>query len=174
MSRNVRRLALALVCALSLPVAAAAQDVDRHIVKFRDGGRAPGLAALQAAGGSVLLELGPQNAAAARIPAVALQGLRNNPNIEYIEQDTPRYPMAQTVPYGVPMVQADAVPHGANTRKVCIIDSGYYTGHEDLKSGLGVTGDTDSGTGNWYQDSCGHGSVPAAAGSAVASRPRNT
>ncbi|HVS32976.1 MAG TPA: S8 family serine peptidase, partial [Thermoanaerobaculia bacterium] len=40
---------------------------------------------------------------------------------------------------------------------VCIIDSGYYRGHEDLQD-TNVNGTNDSGTGNWYEDSCGHGS----------------
>ncbi|MCA1616878.1 MAG: S8 family serine peptidase, partial [Acidobacteria bacterium] len=46
---------------------------------------------------------------------------------------------------------------GASNRKVCIIDSGYYLGHEDLPTAPNVTGDNDSGTGNWYQDGSGHG-----------------
>jgi serine protease len=85
-------------------------DPDRFIVKFAEGKGPQGRALLLGANAELLLELGPQNAAAARIPAQALAGLANNPNIEYIERDPPRYPMAQTLPYGVPMVQAD--PYG--------------------------------------------------------------
>ncbi|MGH9362484.1 MAG: S8 family serine peptidase, partial [Thermoanaerobaculia bacterium] len=98
-----------------------------------------------------------QNAAAAKIPAQALNGLRNHPAIEYVEEDVRRYPLAQTVPYGIPMVQADQVSDGAAAnRKVCIIDSGYYLDHEDLQNS-GVTSSPDSGTGDPFTDLCSHG-----------------
>lgn len=128
----------------------------RYIVKFRDVGA--GKAALTAAGASIALELGPQGAAAAHIPPQALEALTRNPHIEYIEEDVIRKPFAQTVPYGIGLVQADLVadPSAAN-RKVCIIDSGYSRVHEDLQD-LGVNGTNNSGTGNWFEDTCGHGS----------------
>jgi serine protease len=121
-------------------------DPDRFIVKFAEGKGPQGRALLLGANAELLLELGPQNAAAARIPAQALAGLANNPNIEYIERDPPRYPMAELLPYGVPMVQAD--PYGSDAGrlgpgnhapKICIIDSGYDSKHEDLPA-QGVTG----------------------------------
>jgi serine protease len=132
-------------------------DPDRFIVKFHEGKAPQGLAALIGAQAEVLLELGPQNAVAARIPAQAFAGLEKHPSIEYIERDPPRYPMAQVVPYGVTMVQAQPegglVP-GAHARKVCIIDSGYHHGHEDLPSHPGITGEEATG---WKIDGCGHG-----------------
>ena len=39
----------------------------------------------------------------------AVQAVRNNPYVEYVERDPPRYPLAQTMPYGIKMVQADQV-----------------------------------------------------------------
>jgi serine protease len=137
-------------------------DPDRFIVKFQDGKGPQGKAAVRSAGGELLVELEPQNAAAFRIPAEALAGISRNPNIEYIEVDPPRYPMAQVVPYGITMVQAnpavtDGVPPGTAARpKVCVIDSGYDRGHEDLPSGTGITGFA-SGSQTWYTDTCGHG-----------------
>ena len=68
--------------------------------------------------------------------------------------------MSQTKPYGITMVQADNAVFANNNSSgctVCIIDSGYYRGHEDLQD-TNVTGTIDSGSGNWYEDSCGHGS----------------
>ena len=99
----VRSLAAAFV-ALSLSGVAAADD-PRYIVKFAN--EAPGRAALAAAGGRIVLELGPQGAAAAHLPPQALEALKRNPHIEYVEEDVIRVPFAQTVPYGIPMVQAD-------------------------------------------------------------------
>jgi serine protease len=158
-SRIVRIACLTVLCSLLVAGSAfAAQpDPDRYIVKFQPGASAAGAAAIAAAGGEVVLTLAPQNAAAARIPAGAVQGLSRNPNIEYIETDPIRVPFAQTTPYGIPMVQANLVSDAAAAnRTVCIIDSGYYMSHEDLQNS-GVTGTTDSGTGDPFIDGCGHG-----------------
>jgi len=135
-------------------------DPDRYIVQFAERGNSDAARqAIARAGGQVLLELGRVNAAAARIPAQALRGLRNNPNIKLIERDAPRFPMAQTTPYGIPMVQADQLSDSVNAGviKVCIIDSGIDSAHEDLSSG-NLDGTDVSGTGDWKQDTCGHGS----------------
>lgn len=141
---------------LAGPAAAQQPDPDRYIVKFADAAR--GRAALGAVGAAVLLELPDVGAAAARIPARALAALAANPAIEYIERDVPRYPLAQTTPYGITMVQADLVSDAqAANRIVCIIDSGYARGHEDLPASGAVQGTNVSGTGTWYTDGCGHG-----------------
>ena len=152
MHRFTTTLGAGLICSLLAFVAGADQG-GRYIVKFTQP--AAGKAALGAAGGTLIKELGPQNAAAAYIPSRALQGLRRSPHIEYIESDPIRKPLSQTVPFGIEMVQADQVPEpsaGAANRTVCIIDSGYYDQHEDLAAN-NVSGDGI----NWYRDGCGHG-----------------
>jgi serine protease len=163
--RAAATLAALLAAALFLVAGAAlaqGPDPNRYIVKFNEGKGQQGLAALIGARAEVLLELGPQNAAAARIPAQALAGLRNNPNIEYIERDPPRYPMAQSVPYGINMVQAnpavpgDLAPGSQQTPNVCIIDSGYNRTHEDLPFGSPTFTVTGHPSG-WDTDGCGHG-----------------
>ena len=145
---------LAVLCAST----AVAQDDARYMVKFKDFRGAA--QAVAAAGGRVALELEPQGVIAAYLPEQALQGLRNNPNVEYVEVDPRRYPMAQTKPYGITMVQADDLAFSSTGQSgvmVCIIDSGYQKAHEDLQDSS-VTGTNDIGTGNWNEDSCGHGS----------------
>jgi subtilisin family serine protease len=145
---------LALLCAST----AGAQDDARYMVKFKDFRGAA--QAVAAAGGRVALELEPQGAVAAYLPAPAVDALRRNPNVEYVEVDPRRHPMAQTTPYGITMVQADLDPFPGSSQSnvtVCIIDSGYHRNHEDLV-GNTVTGVNNSGTGNWDEDSCGHGS----------------
>jgi len=137
-------------------VPAMAQAADgRFIVSFKEG-HGNGRAAVESLGGKVKLEIAGSRAVAAELPERALQALQNNPAVEFIEEDERRYPMAQSTPYGVTMVQADQVwatgTTGAN-RKVCIIDSGYYMGHEDLQTS-GVTGYPAG----WNTDSCHHGS----------------
>jgi serine protease len=149
----------------SQSVAAQAEpDADRYIVQFKErGNSARARAAVAAAGGSILLEMPRANAAAARIPPQALAGLSRNPNIQLIERDLPRYPVAQTVPYGITMVQAQQVPEvapGSNAAMVCVIDSGIDSAHVDL-AGAQLTGtnlpSSGGGTNLWYTDSCGHG-----------------
>lgn len=144
--------------------AQAVPDADRYIVQFKErGNSARARAAVAAAGGSILLEMPGAKAAAARIPPQALAGLSRNPNIQLIERDLPRYPLAQTVPYGITMVQAQQVPEvapGSNAAMVCVIDSGIDRAHVDL-AGAQLTG-TDlprsgGGTNLWYTDTCGHG-----------------
>jgi subtilisin family serine protease len=91
-----------------------------------------------------------------------------------VEEDFKRYPMGladpsekpykkgQLTPYGIKLVQADQVPEleaEGNNKMVCIIDSGYSLGHEDLPSNVNrVTGDDDiGGAGPWAHDGLGHG-----------------
>ena len=148
----------ALVAAMSFSASAAQPDPDRVIVKFKPGASAQAEAAVRAAGGRTHLRLQKQDAIAVSVPAQALQGLRNNPNIEYIEQDAPRYPSAQVQPYGIGNVQApDAWAVGADGTgiKVCVIDSGINAAHEDF-AGVAMTGYASSGQ-SWNTDTCGHG-----------------
>lgn len=175
LARRVWLIAAALI--VTFAQAGFAQD-DRYIVKFRDGRSAAGQAAVRAAGGQVVLTLGPQNAVAARIPGAALNGLSRNPNVEYIEADVIREPYAfsdittggETLPYGIQMVQADQVSTtAAASQKICVIDSGYSVQQEDLRdAGVTFTGSgVDPGSGTWSSDSCGHGSHVAGTISAI-------
>ena len=80
-------------------------------------------------------------------------------DIEAIEPDHPRYPMAQVQPYGIAMVQAPQVwptTTGGNGIDVCVIDSGIHAAHEDF-AGLSLSGDASPGQ-SWNTDTCGHGS----------------
>ena len=159
---------------------AAAPDTTRVIVAFKPGAAAKVKAAVGAAKGAVKPEIFGMNAMAIEVPNVALKGLENNPNVEYIEEDVVRKPFAltspstgtpyasgQLVPYGIKQVQADLLSD-ANTanRKVCIIDSGYDRNHEDL-SANSVTGEYDAGTGWWYTDENHHGTHVAGTIAAV-------
>ncbi|HZF79278.1 MAG TPA: S8 family serine peptidase, partial [Rubrivivax sp.] len=148
----------------------AANESTRVIVAFKPGAAAQVRAAVAAARGNVRHEIFGIDAMAIEVPVEALRGLQNNPNVEYVEDDEKRYPLAgevhpsatataggQTAPYGIALVQADQLPDSAAAnRKVCIIDSGYDLNHEDLSANP-VTGEYDSGTGWWYTDENSHG-----------------
>ncbi|KFZ38215.1 peptidase S8 [Shewanella mangrovi] len=146
--------ALALLLSWSLSAA----ESERYIVSYKTGAGPSVKALLKANGATLKLDLAKHNAAAVTMSANALKGLQHNPNIEFIEQDVKRYPLMQTQPYGIGMVQADQVSDAeAGNMTVCIIDSGYDIEHEDLAAN-NVSGANDpDGTGNWFEDQNHHG-----------------
>lgn len=170
MIRSCSRTALFAACGLALSGAALAEspDPNRVIVTFAPGSASQVENAVRGARGNVHHRFDELNAMAITVPPQALNGLRNNPNVIDIEQDAVRYPMAQTVPYGIPMVQApDLVATGADGTgiKVCIIDSGIKANHEDF-AGISMTGSASSGQ-SWNTDTCGHGTHVAGTIAAV-------
>ncbi|MCG7537995.1 S8 family serine peptidase [Pseudoalteromonas sp. OF7H-1] len=98
-----------------------------------------------------------------------VKGLLNNPHIKLVEADQKRYPLGiynddagnpmqqQVTPYAVYQSQADQLTFNANAgMKVCVIDSGLDQSNPDFIWG-NITGDNDSGTGNWYENGGPHG-----------------
>jgi subtilisin family serine protease len=160
----------------------------RVFVEFSPGQKAAVEKALNAAGAEFHYSFDELNAFAVSVPEAALKGLSRNPNVVLIEEDPLRAPVeimpssvqavdaGQTVPYGIDMVQArdvwdanrdNVVDTGAPTGagiKICIIDSGFYTGHEDFQ-GISVTG--SAGNLPWATDGFGHGSHVAGTIAAV-------
>jgi serine protease len=135
----------------------------RVIVNFKPG--ADRAKVIAAAGGTEKLSIHGMNASAVELPEKAIAALSNNPAVEFIEEDVVRKPLAQSTPYGIPLTQADQVwaqATGAN-RKVCIIDSGLYTAHEDHQSGKAITGYPTG----WNTDKCHHGTHVAGTIAAV-------
>lgn len=103
------------------------------------------------------------NMMSAELSTSDVLSLSNDDNVEYVEEDLPRRFMAQSVPYGIGMVQADQVDDSiasANSggKKICIIDSGLNLPHEDMGAQGGtIGGSNDSGTGNWFDHGGPHG-----------------
>lgn len=98
-----------------------------------------------------------------------VKGLLNNPHIQLIEEDQRRMPLGiynddagnamtqQLTPYAVYQSEADQVNFNANAgMKVCVIDSGLDRSNNDFNWGA-ITGDNDSGTGNWDSHGGPHG-----------------
>ncbi|MDB5746439.1 MAG: peptidase [Massilia sp.] len=79
-------------------VGAAAADNVRVIVSFAPGAKMAMKSVADGAGATVKKEVFGTNAVAMEVPRTALKGLENNPNVEYIEEDLKRYPIASTTP----------------------------------------------------------------------------
>ncbi|MBY6187703.1 S8 family serine peptidase [Marinobacter hydrocarbonoclasticus] len=159
MSMKYQGLALAGIAAAMLagPSAMAAEE-GRYIVKFQQGKGQAVRAQVQAEKGKVKLDLPGRSAMAVSLSPGALKAMQNHPHVEYVEEDVKRYLLSEETPYGIPMVQADQLSDAAaGNTKVCIIDSGYDGGHEDLYHGGVVNGTDDPGTGSWNTDENGHG-----------------
>lgn len=176
MPSNFRQALLVAACAVLGTSAALAQDREpaagfsRVIVGFKAGAEPGARAAMVAARGRIALELPSVAAVAVELPSAAVAALSRNPNVEFVEEDAKRYPLALTTPssapyasgqiepWGIRAVQAQLLPQGdalTGNRKVCIIDSGYSIGHEDLPGTSRVSG--YNGNLAWNQDGDGHG-----------------
>ncbi len=166
----------------------AAQSIKRYVVTFKQNSLSSKSAKVmnngsfsqqaaqqltQSLGGKVVRYLNNINSVAVELNKASMQQMANNPQVNSIEEDQPRYLLAESTPYGITMVQADQVSDSTTgNMKVCIVDTGYDLGHEDLINS-GVTGSDNDGngndTGNWYNDGHGHGSHVAGTISAIGS-----
>lgn len=167
------------------PVAAVPSDTVRVWVSYENGHKVDVSGALSRANAEFHYDFPDLEAFVVTLPAAALNGIVRNPFVVDVEEDAPRYPIepvkvdwegllndsvdvnGQVVPWGIDAVQArdvwdadrDAViDDGAPTsegKMVCIIDTGYYQGHEDLPDALGGMSQVDDA---WSEDGYGHGS----------------
>lgn len=149
---------------------------ERVWVKFLPGGKVPVERALQGLGAEVHFSFDTLGAFAVSLPPEAVEAIRRNPHVEYVEPDPVRMPLAQSVPWGIDMVQArdlwdanrdGAIDAGAATGAgvlVCVVDSGLHRGHQDLADIAKVTGKAGS---EWSLDTCGHGTHVAGTIAAV-------
>ena len=104
----------------------------------------------------------------AKMPAQAAKGLRNNPNIRYVEENGTVQAHAQTLPWGIDRVDADVAHSNGDTGSgadIAILDTGIDSDHPDLQANLG-TGKDFSGKGTW-EDGDGHGTHCAGIANAV-------
>jgi serine protease len=160
-------------CILALSFAVSGSE--RYMIEFHDFKGAS--ASVRALGGEVVHEFDDMRVVAARLPHSAALALQNNPKVKQLALESKRYPMSfsdttsggETTPYGIYMVQADQLGLGGLMPKLCIIDSGYKYGHEDLPTS-GVSG--YNGNLAWNQDGDGHGTHVAGTIAALGSNSK--
>lgn len=158
------------VIAVAASVIPAHADDNRYIIQVEAGHQGVVKALAKKLGGEINLEGDEFFAATFSGKDLAqVKGLLKNPHITLIEDDARRYPMAlynddvgnpmaqQITPYAVYQSQANQVSFNPNAGiKVCIIDSGLDSSNPDFNWN-NISGDNDSGTGNWFQNGGPHG-----------------
>ncbi len=155
--------------ALGLCTSAFAADTNRYIVTYKNKEMAQGQAAIKSKGAKSALKLDAFNAEAVYLSDAAVAELKGNRHIAKIELDQKRFPLSiynddagnpmteQVTPYAVYQSQANQVNFNAGAgMKVCVIDSGLDSSNQDFVWG-NITGDNDSGTGNWFDHGGPHG-----------------
>lgn len=153
---------LALLGAMSTPVFAGDDDAtQRYIVKYKQNQQSAMNLAVSQEGGTVRRSSAKHRMISADLSKAALIKLRLSKDVEFIEIDPKRYLLVESTPYGISMVQADQVSDSlTGDMTVCVTDTGYSLGHEDLPTN-GITGDDNDGngndSGNWFEDGHGHG-----------------
>jgi serine protease len=188
---------LALLFLLGAVLPAAGVSQVRVWVEYRPGAQSAVQAELQRSGAQFHYHFERLGSYVVSVPEMALNGLSRNPNVVSVELDPVRelvkaLPVEsgvavdsilpqQVVPYGIDMVQARDVwdanrdgkidkkaPTGAG-RTVCIIDTGYFSAHEDFQ-GIEVIGgysQTNTDPALWTYDGYGHGTHVAGTVGAV-------
>lgn len=143
-----------------LGVAAGSVNAERMIVSHE--GNAKGLQQ----GHKVLVE--GKNWFAVDLNDKGMSAMRSMPGFKSMEKDAKRFPLSiyaddagdpavqQLSPYAIYQSQANLLTLQPTTKKVCIIDSGIDSTTSDFDWSK-VTGDNDSGTGNWFEPGSNHG-----------------
>ncbi len=162
---------------LALSATSVMADDDRYIIQVDNDKKGVVKALARQLGGDIKVD--SDGFFAAKFSGKSLdevKGLLNNPHIRLIEADVRRYPMAiynddagdptvqQLTPYAIYQSQANQVAlQMTNAKKVCVIDSGIAReqgetgGYNADFDWTVITGDSDSGTGDWFRDGGPHG-----------------
>lgn len=160
-------LATACIMAMSATVA---QAQERYVIQIDNNGKGIVKALTQQNGGRIKVE--GDGFIAAEFEGFSLEqvkGVLNNPHVKLVEVDQIRKSMAvynddvgnpmttQVTPYAVFQSEANQVTFNPNAGiKVCVIDSGLDSSNPDFVWN-NITGDNDSGTGNWFDAGGEHG-----------------
>ena len=148
-----------LVMLITLPFAiGAGNDKTPVIIGFKDKPTQADKDAIRGHGGEIKYQYTIINAIAAGLPLQAIEAVRKNPNVEYIELDGKVQASEQVLPWGIDRIDAELVhPSNKGTGvRVAIIDTGIDYTHPDLdgnyKGGYNFVSGNDK-----PMDDSGHG-----------------
>lgn len=160
-------LAAACIIAMSATVA---QAQERYVIQVDNNGKGIVKALTKQNGGHIKVD--GDGFIAAEFEGFSLEqvkGVLKNPHVKLVEVDQIRKSMAvynddagnpmntQITPYAVYQSEADLVTFNPSANlKVCVIDSGLDMSNDDFVW-ANITGDNDSGTGNWFEAGGEHG-----------------
>jgi subtilisin family serine protease len=126
-------------------LATAAGNQPEKVRVFLEFKGQPDVGVVHAAGGKVLHSYSLlENVLAVEVPATALNGLLNNPNVVDVEYDAevqalgkpaPAQP-AQQLPWGVDKIDAELSNHTGLGVTVCVVDTGIDKDHPDLQANI--------------------------------------
>ncbi|MGS2719476.1 S8 family serine peptidase [Paraglaciecola aestuariivivens] len=164
---KITSVAMATMLALG---ASASHASDRYVIQVDNKGKGIVKALTKQLGGSIKVE--GDGFIAAELNGYSLEdvkGVMNNPHVKLVEVDQVRKQLAtfsddagnpmvqQITPYAVYQSQANQLTLNPNAgMKVCVIDSGLDSSNPDFDWSR-ITGDNDSGTGNWFEAGGEHG-----------------
>ena len=145
-------------------------EMVRAIIVFKEK---QDIASVRSLGGEVITTYRIIPGLAARVPERALEELRKNPAVAYVELDGIVHVSGQQVPWGITRIGAPSAwssSTGAGI-KVAILDTGIQYDHPDLaaniKGGISVVGDENSTDPAKWNDVHGHGTRVAGTVAAV-------
>lgn len=144
------------LCFLFPSMTSAAVEKEDYLIGFKEDNEISAQMAVDLRGGDVIHEYEHISVLHVELPPQAAKALENNPNIEYIEKDEAVEAAAQSIPWGITRVNAQAVHATRNFGqgvKVAVLDSGIAS-HQDLRIAGGVS---FVSTESSYQDYNGHG-----------------
>ncbi len=167
---TLRKFATSLVSlAIASSFAAQAED-NRYVIQVDNKGKGIVKAIAKQSGGQIHIDgKGFISATFEGKSLDQVKGILKNPHVKLVEEDVRRVPLSvysdsagnpmttQVTPYAIAQSQADQLTLNTNAgMKVCVIDSGLDRSNQDFNWAT-ITGDNDSGTGNWDEHGGPHG-----------------
>jgi len=147
-------------------------DEVKVIVQTADSDRTRGANTLMAMSTKIGMKIESAGIYGLTVTKKQMEELARDPDFKYVEYDhnvsvvgdTTGHlrKLAEETPYGIDMVLQDMafwnnLEEPSGSIKVCVADTGYDLGHEDLPDGGDVTGSDSSSNGAWDSDGHGHG-----------------
>jgi hypothetical protein len=161
---------VAIILTLASVSATSPSGMVRVIIVFKER---QDIALVRNLGGEMVVAYRIIPGVAARVPERALEELRRNPAVAYVELDGIVHATGQQVPWGVARIGAPSVwssSTGAGI-KVAILDTGIQYDHPDLaaniKGGISVVGEENNTDPAKWNDGHGHGTHVAGIVAAV-------